>query len=153
MQLKQSPYHLLLLTGLVLVLTSFFINQNRTIDIHVNDTYYVITQGHVFIFSAFIISVLWALYLVTRKILYSKSLTWIHIIVTLVTLLFLFFLLNFGSNILNPSSRRYLDANNRTTFNMHEQYTRWNVYIMIALIFGQVTFILNLIIGIVKRVT
>lgn len=143
---------MLLLTGLVLVLTSFFMNQNRTFDIYIHDTYYVINQGHVFLFLAFIISVLWALYLVARKILYSKSLTWIHVIITLVTLLLLFFLLNFGSNILNPSSKRYLDANNQT-FNMDEQYTGWIAYIIIALILGQVTFIVNLIIGIVKRVT
>lgn len=153
LRLKQSPYHLLLLTGLVLVVTSFLINQSRTIDIHVHDTYYVIAQGHVFIFLAFIVWVLWALYLVTRKILYSKSLTWVHVIITLVTLLFLLFLLNFGGDILNPRPRRYLDYSNWTTFNRYEQNTRWIAYIMIALLFGQITFVVNLIVGIVKRVT
>jgi heme/copper-type cytochrome/quinol oxidase subunit 1 len=153
LRLKQSAYHLLLLTGLLLVVTSFLLNQNRTIDIHVHDTYYVITQGHFFIFLAIIVWVLWILYMVTNKVLYSKSLTWVHVIITLVTLLFLLFFLNNGGDIFNPKPRRYLDYSNFTTFNRYERDTRWITYITIALLFGQVTFFVNLIVGIVKRVT
>ena len=153
LRLKQNPYHLLLLTGFALILTTFFLTQNRTIDIHVHDTYYVIYQGHIYYFFAFIVWVLWCLYLLTRKVLYSKALTWIHVIITLLTLLFLLFLLNFGGDILNQSPRRYLDASNWTAFNRYEQDKRWITYTMIALFLGQITFIVNLIVGIIKRVT
>ena len=139
--------------GLVLVLTSFFLHQDKTLDIHVHDTYYVIAQGHVYIFLALVVWFLWALYLVTRKILYSKSLTWIHVIITLLTLLFLLFLLNFGGDLFNQSPRRYLDYSVWKTFNRYEQDTRWITYFTIALLLGQITFFVNLIVGIVKRVT
>jgi heme/copper-type cytochrome/quinol oxidase subunit 1 len=150
-RLKQSPYHLLLLTGLVLVLISFFLDQSKTVDIHVHDTYYVIAQGHVFIFFAFIVLVLWFLYLLTKKFLYSKSLTWTHVIITLFPLLFLLFLLNFGSDIINPRPRCYLDYSNWNKFNAYNRDMRWISYITIALLLGQIIFIVNLIIGIVKR--
>jgi hypothetical protein len=151
MRLKQSPYHLLLLTGFVLVLTSFFLNQNKTVDIHFHDTYFVMSQGLVFFFFAFIVWVLWFVYLLTRKILYSKSLTWTHVIITLLTLLILLFLLNFGGNIFDPKPVRYLDYSNSNAFNTHNP--DMISYITIALLLGQITFIVNFIAGIVKRIT
>ena len=144
---------MLLLTGLLLVLASFIMTQERTVDIHLHDTYYVIAQGHVFIFLAFIVWVLWFLYLLTRKLLYSKTLTWIHVIITLLTLLFLLFLLNFGGDTFNPTPRRYLDASNWTTFNRYEQGMQWIAYTLLALFLAQIIFIVNLIVGIIKRVT
>jgi heme/copper-type cytochrome/quinol oxidase subunit 1 len=136
-----------------LVLASFTLTQDRTIDIHLHDTYYVIAQGHVFIFLAFIVWFLWFLYLLTRKVLYSKTLTWIHVVTTLLTLLFLLSLLNFGGDIFNLSSRRYLDASNWTTFNRYEQGMRRIAYTLIVLLLGQIVFVVNLIVGIIKSVT
>jgi hypothetical protein len=150
MQLKQRPYHLLLLTWLALVIISFFQDKKKTIDIHFGDTYYVIAQSHVFIFFAFIVWTLWFLYLLTRKILYSKSLTWIHVSITVVTLLFLLCMLKFVGNIFTQTPGRYT-GNNWNTFELYNRSVKWIFYITIALVLAQVIFIVNLVKGIVKR--
>ena len=152
LRLKQSPYNLLLLAALVLVLISFFLNQDRTVDIHLHDTYYIIAQGHLFLFFAVIVWFLWFLYLLTAKVLYSTSLTWTHVAITLSTVLFLLFLLNFGGDIFNPRPRRYFDYSSWNSFNVYSRNMRWITYITIALLLGQITFVVNLIAGIVKRV-
>ena len=139
---------MLLLTGFVLVLAAFLLGQDNTVDIHVHDTYFVIAQGYFFILLAFAAWILWILYLLTRKILHSKSLTWIHVIITILLLLLLLFLVNFGAD---PLPRRYLDFNNLFVFNRDHQNRGWIAYSFCALVFAQITFIVNLMIGIFKR--
>jgi len=152
LRLKQNPYHFLLLTGLVLVLSTFFLKEDRSIDIHVHDTYYVIAHGHVFYFLAFLVWVLWFLYLLTRKILFSTSLTWVHVVLTLLAILFLLFLLNVGADIFNSRPVRYLDYSNWTTFNGFQRSNRWIAYTTGALLLGQITYVVNLVAGTVKRI-
>ena len=130
----------------------FFPDQNRTIDIRVRDTYYVIAQRNVFVFLAFVFWIMWFLYLITRKVLYSRSLIWAHVSITLVTMLILLFLLSFSSNAFNQPPRHVLDYSVWKPFGNYEQGTRWIAYITIVLLLGQITFIVNLVVGLFKRV-
>ena len=98
----------------------FSCNQSKTVDIHFHDTYYIIAQGHLYLLLAFIVWLLWFLFMLTKK-LYSKGLTWAHVIISFLTVLFLLFLLNVGGDILNPTRRRHLDYSNLNTF---DQYSR-----------------------------
>ena len=87
LQIRNKPYHLLLLTGLILVFTSvFFYDRNSTVDLHVLDTYFVIAHAHILWLLAIMASAVWIIYLLTKKILYSKALTWSHVIITLLIL-------------------------------------------------------------------
>ena len=152
MQLKRNPYHLLLLTALLLFLSSFLVRQGKTVDIHLHDTYIVIAQAHVMWLFTSMVWLLWLLYLLTRKLLYSQSLTWVHVIITLVTVVLLVFPLYFGSSMFEAPVRRENDHSNWSAFEEYSRNIKIFSYCIAALIFGQVTFAINLVAGLFKRV-
>jgi hypothetical protein len=149
LQLKQSPYNLLLYAALVLISTSFFIDQNKTADIHVHDTYFIIAQTQLYWLFACIIWVLWFLYLTTRKLLYSKSLTWTHVVITLFTVVFLNFLLYFGNDLLYQPAKPFVDS--WKAYDANNRNKRLIEISVLVLVIGQITFIVNLVAGLFKR--
>ena len=150
MRIRQSPYNLFLLTAFVLIVVSFIIDPNKTVDIHLHDTYLVIAQTHFLWLFAFILWILWILYHITHKIFYSKRLTWMHIIITLLPMLFLLLLLDTSNN---GRPRNYLDLSSWTTYYSYQQQTmRWLTYSVLVLISAQIIFIINLVLGIAKRI-
>src|SRR5687767_4244247 len=140
MQFKKSPHHLLVVTGLVLVLISFFLNEKQTFDIHLHDTYFIIVLGHVFWLFAIIVAFLWTLYLVSRKVLYSTRLTWLHVVMTVMTVLLILFLVYLQGNISNQSSGTYLDFNYLRALDRNRRFI---AYSSIVLILVQITFLIN----------
>jgi heme/copper-type cytochrome/quinol oxidase subunit 1 len=151
--IRQRPYSLLLLKGLVFVVTSFFLlKSGNEVDIHFHDTYYVIGHAHVFRLLATLALVLWTLYLLTFKMLYSKMLTWIHVIITILTLLFLILTLYFDNHPLNPPFRRFYDIGSWQVYNSFK-YTNPVNLILCILMIGQIVFVINFIAGCFKRKT
>lgn len=154
MQLKQRPYNLLLLTGLILVLTSFFLfDGNSAVDIHLHDTYFVIAHTHIFWLLAILAFFMWTLYLLTNKILYSKSLTWTHIIVTILTLVLFASTLFIGDGHINPMPRRYYDYSNWNSLDMYSTLIKVGAITLFILLLGQINFVINFIVGIFKSKT
>jgi hypothetical protein len=151
LRLKQNPYHLLLLTGFALILTTFLLPQNKTVDIHFHDTYYIIAQVQLHYLFAGIIWLLWLLYLPTRKVLHSISLTWAHVIITLLSIMMLLFLLNFDGLIFNSSPGREMDHGLWKTFNRYDRNFKWAGLALSSLLPGQILFVINLVLGIFKR--
>ena len=151
--MKQKPYNLLLLTGLILVLTSFFLKQNNSVDIHLHDTYFVIGHTHVFWFLAITAIFVWTLYLLTNKILYSKALIWTHIIITILTLLLFALSLSFGDSFMNSTPRRNYNYSNWNSFDNYTAFTKAIGISISILLFGQVIYVINLIGGLIKRLT
>ncbi|MBS0647577.1 MAG: cbb3-type cytochrome c oxidase subunit I [Verrucomicrobia bacterium] len=152
--MKQKPYNLLLWTGLVLVLTSFFIlKQSNSVDIHLHDTYFVIAHTHVFWLLAILAFFVWTLYLLTNKILYSKALTWTHVIITILTLLLFALTLFFSDSFMNTTPRRYYDYSSWGSFDSYTTLTKALGITIFALLFGQFIFVINLIAGLFKRLT
>ena len=150
--MKQKPYNLLLLTGLILVLTSFFVlKQNNSVDIHIHDTYFVIARTHVFWFLAILALFVWTLYLLTNKILYSKALTWIHVIITILTLLLFAFTLSFGDSFMNSTPRRNYDYSDWNSFDNTTGFTKAIAISIFVLLYGQVIYVINFIAGLIKR--
>jgi cytochrome c oxidase subunit 1 len=129
----------------------FVIKTSQTIDIHLHDTYYIIALSHVLWAFAFLLMVLWILYRLTHKILYSRKLTWTHIVVSLLTVLLL--CLFISNNLFDSQSKRYIDLSSWTTFSDYQQTTRMLRYTVAGLLLGQLLFIINLIAGITKRFT
>jgi heme/copper-type cytochrome/quinol oxidase subunit 1 len=76
----RRPYHLLLLTAIVLFIASFFYG-DETFDIHLHDTYYVIAIWHLLRSGAMLLSVIWLAYLIIFRWL-NRYLTWIHLVTT-----------------------------------------------------------------------
>ncbi|HEY0356771.1 MAG TPA: hypothetical protein VGC29_11230 [Flavisolibacter sp.] len=150
MRLQQNPHHFLLHTGLALVLASFLIDQDKTLDIHIHDTYYIIAQTHLFLAFGFLVGLLWVLYLLLRKILYSKILTRVHIISTIVIVLFLVFIFQFNQ-IFPQYPRRYLDLGKWSHSQFDHPVMKWMFYGFISLLLFQCVFVINIIAGIAKR--
>jgi heme/copper-type cytochrome/quinol oxidase subunit 1 len=154
LQIKKKPYHLLLLTALIFILTSIFLlKQSNSVDIHLHDTYFVIAHTHIFWLLAVLALFVWTLYLVTNKFLYSKALSWIHITITILTL-FLFALTLFSSDsFMNPAPRRYYDYSNWNSIDNYTMFTKAIAIIIFVLLFGQLLYVVNLIVGLFKRRT
>jgi hypothetical protein len=74
--------------GLFLFIVSFFTN-NQTVDIHIHDTYFVIAQSYFLAIVGLLLLFIWMLYAITKRILWKKSLSVIHIFLSLLFLLFL----------------------------------------------------------------
>lgn|GEM_PF-689136 len=150
--IKQRPYHLLLLTGLLLFLTSFLVlHESGAIDIYLHDTYFVIAHNHILWLLTILALFVWILYLLTVKILYSKALTWIHIIATILTILLLTLALFIGDNFMNPTPRRYYDYSNWNSLGNYTTFAKAISTIIFVLLLGQFVFVINLVAGFVKR--
>jgi heme/copper-type cytochrome/quinol oxidase subunit 1 len=149
LSIKQRPYHLLLLTSLILLILSFF--QKQTIDIHVHDTYYVIAKSHFYLMMAFITGLLWLFYLATRTIIFSKTLSWIHIICTILSIGFFLWLLNSGNNLPASSQGGYLDLSMWNSFNDHGKHMQLIKYLIVVFFMGQLLLFINSIAGFVLK--
>jgi hypothetical protein len=85
-----KPYHLLLIITTVFLISSFFVNRNNVLDIHLHDTYFIFLQKHIFWCFAMFSFLLWVTYFTFSSFLYSPTLSWLHIILTTVILIVLF---------------------------------------------------------------
>ena len=151
MRIKSRPYNLLLLAGIVFVLSSLFtFNQNSTVDIYLHDTYYIIGRTYILWLLTFLTLFIWALYIMTNKFLLSKALTWVHVIITILTLLLLIGTLFFGYNFTKLTTRRYMDYSNWKSFDAYAKYSKAIAVIVIALFLGQVVYVVNFIGGLFK---
>ena len=142
------------MTGFFLLLTSFFVlTGNTTVDLHLHDTYFVIADSHFFWLLAILAVVVWTIYLLTSKLLYSKALTWIHVVITLLTILLFALTPFFGNNLINPTSGGYYDYNIWSSFDSYTRFFKTVTITILVLLFGQIIFVINLIAGLFKRLT
>jgi len=154
LKIKKKPYNLLLLIGLLLILTSLFLfDKYNTVDIHLHDTYYIIAHTHIFWLLAGIALFSWTLYLLTFKMLYSNTLTWVHIIITGLTLILLSFSSFLNNGVLSSMPRGYYKYNAWNSLNRNDNWTKAIVIAIILLLAGQIVFIINFLVGILKRKT
>ncbi|HSQ44563.1 MAG TPA: hypothetical protein VLM16_06175 [Ginsengibacter sp.] len=102
---------------------------------------------------ALILFVFWLLYLATKNFLFSKALSWTHIILTLFSCLIIFifpFLFKWFNQGLAGFPRHYYDTDQK----VYEGYVFWTRKLAILgliLTVGQLTYLLNLIVGLTKR--
>jgi heme/copper-type cytochrome/quinol oxidase subunit 1 len=139
-----KPYQLLLLAALSLLISGF-LSVKGTIDLHFHDTYFVIDHVQFYLILSIPAFVLWTIYLLTRNILLSQLMTWVHVALTLLAI---------GAFICLPLFSyppRYVDVSPWSTFN---EFQRTNqIMAGIALIFtlAQLILIANIVGGIVRR--
>lgn len=94
-RLKARPYQLLLFAAAILLMAAPFMG-GYTIDMHLYDTYYVIAGTHVFMAMAVLLLLLWLIYLLTHRLLFSRWLAWLHVVAACAaTLCLAGFLVNF----------------------------------------------------------
>ena len=152
LKIRSRPYNLIFLVALANVLLSIIpLNQKNTIDIHVHDTYFVIAHFHILWLLAIIALIVWAIYILTKRILLSKVLIWTHVIVTVLPLILLTWLLFFGNNFFNPGLHQYVDFSTWTSFESHDTYSKAIIIIVFVLLLGQLVYVINFIGGVFKR--
>ncbi|MBO9732557.1 MAG: hypothetical protein J7623_28195 [Chitinophaga sp.] len=83
--IKRRPYHLLLLAALLAFVLSLFM-YNRQVDIHLYDTYIVTSATFLLWPPMLFFTIIGLLYLSLHRFLPRKTLTWLHVILTLATL-------------------------------------------------------------------
>jgi len=143
-------YDLLLLTTLLLLIYSFFLH-DQTFDFHIHDTYFVVATKIFFWLLATLLFLAWGLYRLTNKILLTKYLTWLHISATLIFLIFFMTMYFWHDKIFPPIEPK---AISRRTLFLQDFKRERIVYLSftITFIFGQITYGINFVGGLIKRV-
>ena len=152
MKIKTRPYNLLVWTALIFSFIGLLIaKKENIIDIHLHDTYFVIAENHVFYIMTFLSLLVWTLYFLTKRILYSNVLTWTHVIITILTLSLLAQILYFGHS-LPDQPRHYNDFSGGNFYNPFDTPMQKGIGISLSvLILGQIIFIFNLFVGLYKH--
>lgn len=85
--MRLQPHKTLFLVGLLIAVLSFFVSA-KTLDVHLHDTYYIISLPTIYGLLAGVLFLYALLYWWTGRIAYSPVLTWTHIVLTLLLVLF-----------------------------------------------------------------
>ncbi|WP_143306025.1 hypothetical protein [Chitinophaga vietnamensis] len=137
-----KPYTLLWLAAIPVAIL-FWIFVPDTVDIHLSDTYYVTERGLVLAALLLYLLLFWCLYRLTRNWLWSNSLSWIHVVATVIAC-FTFTIAITGWN--NEPPRSYVNVNADTVL----LTIRGIVFSL--LILAQLLFPVNLLLGIMRKI-
>jgi cytochrome c oxidase subunit 1 len=142
-----------LITAVLLLIVSA-LGKEAALDIHLHDTYFVISILHLIITPVFILVIAWFVYLLTEKILHSKKLTNVHLVFSIalsLTLMFLLFNYSFENDGLAGMPRRYYDKSSFSFFEILMMKMRNIVICFLLLIASQFLLLLNIILGLIKK--
>lgn len=147
LRIKQQPYNLFLIAALLLVLVSFLSKSEHTFDLHIHDTYFVVAFDHFLGLLAIIPCSIWVIYWLTKNMLYSSKLTWIHSTTTIFMLLLLVF-----SPFGNVEPRRYYDYSEWGSLKSFLSYNSIISILFSVLFTVQVLFVINIGVGFIKKI-
>lgn len=103
--IKERPYGLLLLGAIVLSL-AFVLFPNAPIDIKYITIFSVPAPTIAWIIPLLLLF-FWLLYILTRRFLYSKTITWIHVLITVIATIMIVTVLYIGINPSQLANDRY----------------------------------------------
>lgn len=133
LNLNKKPEYLLLVASLVFFLSSaFFLTAEidfqkiKMFSVPIKTMFWIIPFYHSF---------LWLLYLLTKKFLYSITMTWIHVLATVFTTVLIIIIL-FSS--INPS---------RITNDRYELIGNATQSLFLIFVFAQLIFVANILLG------
>lgn len=141
---RKSPYHLLLLAAIILTIQSFFINGSSSLDIHLHDAYFVFPRSLPYLVGAFLLTLLWSVYLLTRKILASKYLIWMHVVATLLLLITIYTVEYWPISTQTGVPYNYYNVDN-SYFEYYSQQSPRELMVVLLFVAGQLFFIVNLL--------
>lgn len=146
MPLLKYPFHLFLITAIILLLLSLF-SPDQGMDLLVHDTYFVIDGQVLYHGAAMNLLLLWAIYFLARKFLFSKILTWIHV---LLTLAFTFvWIVPIFRNYWNGATA-YADYSGLESIQHFNTIAYLQLFLALAFVLAQVLFLIHLITGAVR---
>jgi heme/copper-type cytochrome/quinol oxidase subunit 1 len=147
-ELYKKPAILLLLADVLLSIFSFII-PNGTIDVHLHDTYIIIGYPQIFWVLAIFLLLLWLIYILCNRVLFSIYLSWIHIIATILCigiLLFFFFKID---NHQAGMHRRYVDFT--TSVGVKYNWAWYCSSLLLLLLLAQFILLVNIVLGLFKK--
>ena len=144
MNLLSRPYHMLAPAAVLLIMLSF-IPANHPMDLPVQGASYVLSFGDTLRAMAMLLLLFWILYMTTVRFLFSVVLIWVHTVITLLLTVFivLLFFRYSGQNAANEA----MELSFQTGLNPRMLVP---VLIMLLLIM-QLSYIINLFLGVVRR--
>lgn len=144
MLLISPPYRLFILAALALLVASFF-TADQTVDVHLHDTYFVFDLPSLLWAMSFGLFLLWLLYEVNKRLLYSQQLTRVHVGLTLVGLAVALGVALWINKRLNNRSPLSLD--DAYSFLWLERTLWFSILLLVA---AQLIFVVNLVIGLMR---
>jgi hypothetical protein len=148
---KERPYYLLLVTAIILVIAGIF-NFNYPMYIYVSNPY-IFPLPILRWLPLFLLNLFWILYSLTYCFLISKTMTWIHIILTALLSLFILTIPYLSLYLWEEAGapRRYFDYLDLKSFMLYDNPTKAIIISFSILLLGQFIYFLNLIIGLYTR--
>jgi hypothetical protein len=134
---RKEPFALLLFTTIILLFV-LALRPISNVDFQDKEMFGVPLDNMVWIIPCFLIS-FWLLYLATKKYLYSKTATWVHVIATIASTLLIVSILYIG---INPT---------QTISEQHEFVGSIIQIVTLLFIMGQMTYIGNVIFGLLRK--
>lgn len=147
-KLTNQPYFLFLLTGTVLIVITLFLF-GQSFDFHLHDTYFVVPVNYFIWALAGLFFWGWIIYKFTDKFLWTKKLIWIHVLTTLFLLILLSTISFWHDKILPPIKREAISYQDLIDDQKREAIIAYPVFALFAL--GQAAYLINLIVGLIKR--
>jgi len=98
--------------SLLLVVALALIGYKKTALINLDDTAIATPLYGLFLTAAIALLVIWGSYQVIGKFLYSPTLTWLHLLTTILPLFLLLALFSFSNQGMPLPPRRYIDIDN-----------------------------------------
>jgi hypothetical protein len=138
LNLRKEPFVLLLFTTVILLFT-FTLRPITTLDFQ-DKVMFGIPLDNMVWFIPFFLLTFWLVYLTTNKILYSTTITWVHVLATVILTLLIVILSYIG----------FLPS--KGTIERHELVGNTMQFLALLFLFGQIFFLLNIGLGIIKRV-
>ncbi len=144
--IKRKSYLLLFFVGLALLVFSFISQTAETLVINIHDTYYVVSNIHLYQFYSILVLLLGALYLIfdRMKIQLNTNLSLLHVYGTLVLFLLLIYF-NY-QNLLEYQPKEMEYIVDSTDYNLYLIET------LLAIIFLQILFIINIFVALLKHI-
>lgn len=140
MKIFSQPYNLFGIVGLMTILFSAFYNTNRTLDLYIHDTVFIVSASQVLKTLAAILLFIWLIYLFILKNVFSQTITWIH---TIGTMLVAVYILVITYNI-QDTGRAY--SNGWTSFERMDRFS----FIGLIFLICQFLFVFNIIASLIK---
>lgn len=142
----KKPYGILTLAALLVIIASFAVK--GALDIHLHDTYLVIAHAHLFWAVALFLLLLAFFYRTLRQLLFSRWLTWIHIVLTLAGLALV--ILPFQYQGFSGMPRRYYDYSAWETHRSFQEQNQLVALVILCWFFAQVLFLLHILLGLLR---
>jgi heme/copper-type cytochrome/quinol oxidase subunit 1 len=143
-QYWKRPYHLLLLTALTFGCLAAFTDPGQQLDIHLHDTYFIVAHNQILMLLALIALLLWTLYVLTNKFLYSRTLAWIHIVMSILPLATIALWLFRPSLLESHPAPRYM------AIEYYRNYASLVRLCLLLILAGQLALPVNLVTGLVR---